>query len=179
MSFKCYLWPRTRNTSQVSAGFELVKMFSLSISEPSRAPPIERDEIAGEELGRIDASSHGIATAKSQTGNKTSKLERLKRNLKGARIRFLNHIFGIFLVFHQPTSQVVCVIHERQHERFKTRASILVIHGRGLLYDKVYRLLTTFIPGHSQSGIFPGRNRYGPDDGFISARPNLSTKVKN
>ena len=41
----------------------------------------------GEELGTIDATSHGIATAKSQTGTKTSKLERLKCNLKGARIR--------------------------------------------------------------------------------------------
>jgi hypothetical protein len=40
-------------------------MFSLSISEPARTSSIERDEIVGEEPGRIDATSHGIATAKS------------------------------------------------------------------------------------------------------------------
>src|SRR5215469_18141122 len=87
MYFKCYLRPHTRSNSQFGAGFELEKMFSLSISEPSRASSIERGEIVAEELGRIDATSHGIATAKSQTETKTSKLERLKCNLKGARIR--------------------------------------------------------------------------------------------
>src|SRR5262249_1973782 len=47
---------------------------------------------------------------------------------------------------------------------------------------KVYRHLTTFIPGRSwaaaKSGIIPRRNRYGPDEGCAPARRILSTEYK-
>jgi len=61
------------------------------------------------------------------------------------------------------TDENVCIIHERQHKSFKARASMLVIHGRRLLYDKAYRRSMTFIPARFSGiaiGIIPGRNQY-------------------
>src|SRR5262249_10623963 len=79
-----------------------------------------------------------------------------REKTKCLQVRFLNHIFRIFLVFHQPTSQVVCIIHKWQDKRFKTRPSILVIHGRGLLYDKSVPKFADFYsrPRISRCGLF-------------------------
>jgi hypothetical protein len=68
---------------------------------------------------------------------------------KSPQIRFLNGVFGVFLVFHQPTSEVVCIICERQHKSFKACAGLLVIHGRRLPYKEEYRHSMIFIPGAS------------------------------
>src|ERR1700758_5738573 len=62
------------------------------------------------------------------------------------QIGLLHHIFGIFLVFHQPTTEVVRIFYERQKQSFKTGASLLVIHGRRLPYNKTYRLSLKYIP---------------------------------
>jgi hypothetical protein len=104
-----------------------------------------------------------------------------REKTKCLQVRFLNHIFGIFLVSHQPTSQVVCVIHERQHKSFKARASMLVIHGRRQLYDKVIPafddIYSHSLPGIA-IGIIPGRKWYVPIDGGAPARRILSTRIQ-
>src|SRR5262249_53446680 len=89
-----------------------------------------------------------------QPGAAIRPLVEAREKTKCLQVRSLNHIFGIFLVFHQPDYSTI----------------------------KVYRHSMTFIPvpflGRCWSGIIPGRNRYGPDEGRAPARCILSTRIQ-
>ena len=100
----------------------------------------------------------GVPYDLEQPGAEICSLVEACKKAKCPQVGLLNLVFGIFLIFHQPTSEVVCIIHERQHKSFKACASLLVIHGRRLPYNQTYRL--SFEVSYLSPVFWRGRNNF-------------------